>query len=281
MSRQLSFLLINLIGFTSVANYPLFKESTIDKPHAGMIALPAPKGINSLCYDEWSRHKELIIDKRDSLQQAIIEKENRACRYKEKAQQEINNLKARVTQLDKVIELINSLEKSDEQYILQTADKPEGSTSWDAKRKCVVLTVGSTANFIHEITHGGQYEAGEIIFDALLEKSYLQDLYDETDAYKAQYAYDPASITGLKSNTVARTMEDITPQWVANLQSKEGEKTYREHGLIRVNINSPKATLLIAYPQLENQFKTWADNCTMKEVPNVVYKQMPLVAARH
>ncbi|PZQ97265.1 MAG: hypothetical protein DI539_30000, partial [Flavobacterium psychrophilum] len=267
MSRQLSFLLINLIGFTSVANYPLFKESTIDKPDAGMIALPAPKGINSLCYDEWSRHKELIIDKRDSLQQAITEKENRACRYKEKAQLEINNLKARVTQLDKVIELINSLEKSDEQYILQTADKPEGSISWDAKRKCVVLTVGSTANFIHEITHGGQYEAGEIIFDALLEKSYLQDLYDETDAYKAQYAYDPASITGLKSNTVARTMEDITPQWVANLQSKEGEKTYREHGLIRVNINSPKATLLIAYPQLENQFKTWADNCTMKEVP--------------
>jgi hypothetical protein len=280
MSRQLSFLLINLIGFASVANYPLFTESTIDKPDAAMMAPPALKGINSLCYDEWSRHKELIIDKRDSLQQAITEKENRSCRNKEKAQQEINNLKARVTWLDNVIELINSLEKSDEQYILKTSDKPEGSTSWDTKRKCVVLTVGSTANFIHEITHGGQYETGEIIFDALLEKSYLQDLHDETDAYKAQYAYDPASITGLKSNTVARSMEDITPQWVANLQSKEGEKTYRDHGLIRVNINSSKATLLMAYPQLENQFKTWADNYTMKEVPNVVYKQQPLVAVR-
>jgi hypothetical protein len=280
MSRQLSFLLMNLIGFASVASHPLFTESTIDKPDAGMMALPAPKGINSLCYDEWSRHKELIINKRDSLQEVIAEKEKRSCRYKEKVQQEVNSLKARVAQLDKVVELINSLEKSDEQYILKTSDKPEGSTSWDTKRKCIVLTVGSTANFIHEITHGGQYETGEIIFDALQEKSYLQDLYDETDAYKAQYAYDPASITALKSNTVARTMEDITPQWVANLQSKEGEKIYREHGLIRVNINSPKATLLMAYPQCEDQFKTWADNYTMKEVPNVVYKQQSFVAAR-
>lgn len=281
MSRQLSFLLMNLIGFASVAHHPLFTESTIDKPDAGMMAIPAPKGINSLCYDEWSRHKELIIDKRDSLQEAITEKENSSCRHKEKAQQEINGLKARVTQLDIVIELINSLEKSDEEYILSSSGNSEGSTSYDTKRKRIVLTVGSTANFIHEITHGGQYETGEIIFDALLEKSYLQDLYDEADAYKAQYAYDPATITDLKSNTVARTMEDITPQWVANLRSKKGEKIYREHGLIRVNINSPKATLLMAYPQLENQFKTWADNCTMKEVPNVVYKQHPFMAFRH
>ena len=280
MSRQLSYvLIINLIGFASVANHPPITAPAIDKPDAGMMAIPAPKGINSLCLDEWSRHKELIIYRRDSLQDAIIEKEQYS-RNREKIKQEIGSLKERLTNLDKVIDLINMLEKSDVEYILKPSFKAEGSTSWDTKRKCIVLTVGSTANFIHEITHGGQYEAGEIIFDALLEKSYLQDLYDETEAYKAQYAYDPASVTILRSNAVARTVSDITPQWVANLRSQEGEKTYREHGLIRVNINSRKATLLMAYPQLETQFKGWADSWTMKEVPNVVYKRQPFVASR-
>jgi hypothetical protein len=266
MSRQLSYLLIiNLIGIASAAIDPTLFVSPIS---------PAPKGINSLCLDEWSRHKELILNKRDSLQYAIIDRE-KCTRNKERIQQ-TNLLKARLTNLDKVIDLINMLENSDVEYILRSSQKAEGSTSYDTRRKCIVLTVGSTANFIHEITHGGQYEAGEIMFDSLLDKSYLQDLYDETEAYKAQFSYDPSSVSALRSSSVARTLEEITPQWVEDLQSQDGEKTYREHSRIRVNIHSGKATLLLAYPQLESQFKGWSDNWTMKEAPNVVYKRQVL-----
>lgn len=276
MSRQLSYaLIINLIGFASVANSPslVFDMNTLD---AILLARSGPKGINSLCLDEWSRHKELIINKRDSLYYAIIDKE-KFNRNKEKTQQEINSLKARLTNLDKVIDLVNTLEKSDVEYILEPSTKAEGSTSYDTRKKCIVLTVGSTANFIHEITHGGQYETGEIIFDSLLDKSYLQDLYDEAEAYKAQFSYDPSSVSALKSNSVARSLAEITPQWVENLQSPDGEKTYRDHSRIRVNIHSGKAALLLAYPQLESQFKEWSDTWTMKEAPNIVYKRQPLI----
>ncbi|WP_315820996.1 hypothetical protein [Paraflavitalea speifideaquila] len=74
-----------------------------------------------------------------------------------------------------------------------------------------------------------------------------------------------------------RTMNDITPQWVENLQSPDGEKTYRYHSKVRVNIHSGKAVLMMAYPYLANQFKGWADSWTMKEAPNVVYKRQPLI----
>jgi len=277
MSRHLSYaLIINLIGFASVANSPYSLVFDMDMPDAIPLATSAPRGINSLCLDEWSRHKELIINKRDSLYYAIADKE-KFCRNKEKTQHGIIALKARLANLDKVIDLVNTLEKSDVEYILKPSAKAEGSTAYDTRRKCIVLTVGSTANFIHEITHGGQYETGEIIFDSLLDKSYLQDLYDEAEAYKAQFSYDPSSVSALKSSSVARTLAEITPQWVENLQSPEGEKTYRDHSKIRVNIHSGKAVLLLAYPQLENQFKGWADTWTMKEAPNVVYKRQPLV----
>lgn len=272
MSRQFSYvLIINLIGFAS---------AVMDPSLPGPPVSSAPKGINSLCLDEWSRHKELILNKRDSLHYAIIDKE-KCNRNKEKIQQEITSLKNRLTILDKVIDLVNTLEKSDVEYILRSSQKAEGSTSYDTRRKCIVLTVGSTANFIHEITHGGQYEAGEIMFDSLLDKSYLQDLFDEAEAYKAQFAYDPSSVSALRSGSVARTLEEITPQWVEDLQSQDGEKTYREHSKIRVNIHSKKATLLMAYPQFEDQFKKLADNWTMKEAPGIIYKTPPLVFKDH
>jgi hypothetical protein len=266
---------MNLVGFASMADAPFMND------HSDAIPLvsSAPKGINSLCLDEWSRHKELIINKRDSLYYVISVKE-KANRNKEKIHHEILSLKARMASLDKVLDLVNALEKSDVEYILKPSSKAEGSTAYDTHRKCIVLTVGSTANFIHEITHGGQYEVGEIIFDSLLDKSYLQDLYDETEAYKAQFAYDPSSVSELKSSSVPRSMDDITPQWVENLQSPEGEKTYSNHSKIRVNIHSGKAVLMIAYPNLANQFKGWADSWTMKEAPNVVYKRQPLIVRK-
>lgn len=274
MPRLLSYvLIINLIGFAPLVNQPFLPASAIN---GASVKASAPKGINSLCLDEWSMHKELIINKRDSLQDAITDKEKYS-RNREKAFNEIAGLKARVTNLDKVIHLINMLEKSDVEYVLRPSPKAEGSTSYDTRKKCIVLTVGSTANFIHEITHGGQYETGEIMFDSQLDKSYLQDLHDETEAYIAQFSYDPASVAALRSSSVARAMEHITPQWVADLQSQEGERTYREHSRIRVNIHSGKATLLLAYPQLESQFKGWADNWTMKDVPHVVYKKQAFV----
>jgi len=278
MYGQLSYaLIINLICMGVMATDPASTFPTINSPAPDRAGRQVFKGINSLCIDEWSQHKELILLKRDSLYYALndLEKLNSS---RERIQHEIFLLKQRLDLLDKVIERIGKLENSDVEYVLRPTRKAEGSTSWDTKKKCIVLTVGSTANFIHEAMHGWQYETGEIMFDANVDKSYLADLVDETEAYKAQFAYDPSSIASLRGATIARSVEAITNDWVASLQSAEGERTYREHSRIRVNINSPKSILLKAYPQLESQFSTWADSWTMKQVPNTIYKRHPVVA---
>lgn len=235
--------------------------------------IPAPKGINSLSLGEWSRHKELILAKRDSLSYAILDRPT--CKS-DKAHQDLAVLQWRLDKLEKIIARIGILENSDVEYVLKGTSKEEGSTSWDAYKKCIVLTVGSTANFIHELMHGWQYETGEIMFDARFNKCYLQDLEDEVEAYKAQYAYDPGSVSNLRATSTVRSMRSITPLWVAGLINKEGEKTYAEHARVRVNINSPKAMLMLAYPQLQQQFNTWQETWTMKNVPDMIYKQQPV-----
>lgn len=270
MSRHFSYVVIlNLIGFAPLATEPSL-----------LPAASAAKGIPATCADEWASHKELIINKRDSLYNVLTARE-KVHRCKHRNGREITLLKDRLAVLDKVMHIINMLEKSDEEYILRPAHNAEGSLSYDTHKKCIVLTVGSTANFIHEIIHAAQYEAGEIIFDAALDKSYLQDLYDEVEAYQAQFAYDPASVAALTSGSVARSPEQITTQWVADLQSPDGGKIYEEHSRIRVNIHSPKATLLLAYPQFENQLKYLADNWTMKEAPGIIYKRAAVVFKDH
>lgn len=277
MYGQLSYvLIIKLICLGVITTGPASTFPTTNSSIYSGASRRAPKGINSLCIDEWSQHKELILLKRDSLYYALndLGKLNSS---RERVQHEISLLKQRLDLLDKVIERIAKLENSDVEYVLRPTRKAEGSTSWDTKKKCIVLMVGSTANFIHEAMHGWHYETGEIMFDANVDKSYLADLVDETEAYKAQFAYDPSSISSLRGATVARSVEAITTDWVASLQSAEGERTYREHSRIRVNINSPKPILLKAYPQLESQFSSWADSWTMKQVPNTIYKRYPVV----
>lgn len=272
MSTHLTYVLyINLVCMGAALSHPV--HPVANSPIHDSATIPAPRGVNSLSLGEWSRHKELILAKRDSLSYAILDRSK--C-TREKARQELTLLKMRLDKLEKFIARIGILENSDVEYVLKPSLKDEGSTAWDARRKCIVLTVGSTANFIHELMHGWQYETGEIMFDARFPKCYLQDLEDEVEAYKAQFAYDPGSVTNLRANSIARTLVSITPQWVAGLTSKEGEMTYAEHGKVRVNINSSKAMLMLAYPQLQQQFNTWQDTWTMKILPDMVYKKQPV-----
>ncbi|WP_276485033.1 hypothetical protein [Paraflavitalea pollutisoli] len=272
MSIHLTYVLyINLVCMGAVTSHPA--PSVANDPIPVSATILSPKGINSLSLGEWSRHKELILAKRDSLSYAILD---RAKCKSDKAQQDLAVLQARFDKLEKVIAQIGILENSDVEYVLKGTSNDVGSTSWDVHKKCIILSVGSTANFIHELMHGWQYETGEIMFDARFNKCYLQDLEDEVEAYRAQYAFDPGSVTNLPAASTLRSMRGITPVWVSGLTNKDGEKTYAEHGRVRVNVNSSKAMLMLAYPQLQQQFITWQETWTMKNVPDMIYKQHPV-----
>ena len=51
-------------------------------------------------------------------------------------------------------------------------------------------------DFVHEVTHAGQFETGDIAFNAETGGTLAQDIYDEIAAYQAQFAYDPGQYRG-------------------------------------------------------------------------------------
>ena len=82
-----------------------------------------------------------------------------------------------------------------------------------------------TATFVHEVTHAGQFESGELGFNRQTGEPLAYDTYDEVAAYKAQYAYDPWSVVELKSTTTVNSMSDICNLWVQGIETN-GIKIY-------------------------------------------------------
>lgn len=145
-------------------------------------------------------------------------------------------------------------------YSLNKIYSGNGSITYDLNNDHIVINYLSTENFVHECTHAGQYESGEIAFSKK-GTSLGQDVYDKIGAYKAQYGYSPSSVSGLNSNSSVNSFEDITTSWVQNLTDFTGEKIYlpgtsTNTGLYPVNINTGYDGLVKAYPQLDGKIPT-------------------------
>ena len=65
----------------------------------------------------------------------------------------------------------------------------QGFISMDETGTVVINYLGTTSNFVHEAKHGAQYLSGDLDFPEGGGFSYLNDLYDEVSAYKAEFAY--------------------------------------------------------------------------------------------
>ena len=162
------------------------------------------------------------------------------------------------------------MESSSQGYSLKVLDKTEsqGETSYDTKTGFIAISFMSTANFVLEVTHAGQFETGDLAFSKINGMSALQDLKDEVDAYKAQFAFDPSSVSGLTSTSSATSFEGITSEWVQGFANATGVKIYAlgstaNTGLHPVKINSSKAELVKAYP-LENMLRLLPNDYTTK-----------------
>jgi len=172
------------------------------------------------------------------------------------------------------------LEKSRQLYMALGNNDKQGQTYYNKGNGAVIFSVGSAENFVHETTHGGQFEAGRIIFDVATGKPLLDDLDDETAAYVAQCAFDPRkfkkfdSLSKLNSmlharclrkgetyyNDTVSSMSDITPRWVRNLMDEKGRYVYdtctynpcgcdsANVGLYFVDIHSTEEEVRQAFP---------------------------------
>ena len=170
------------------------------------------------------------------------------------------------------------LEGSTQIYSLSHTKYGEnGGVTLNISTSVIDIKFGGTANFVHEMTHAGQFETGDIAFSST-GMSLLQDVYDETAAYKAQFGYCPSSVSSLTSTSVANSFSAITPAWVQGLKDATGSMPYApggsaNTGLIPININSTRDALIQAYPWNAQALRALPQNYKIRTLQGINYKR--------
>ena len=236
---------------------------------------------------EWNKAKNAIIYLRDSLQRRldgawIIDKNGVR---KNKLLNVDGNVCLRVQYLNRTIHNMEIVEQSSQRYglspIKEQVKEGKTETSYNIPKRLIEIGYYSsaTANFVHELTHAAQFETQDIGYDTILGNSIAQDWKDEVDAYKAQFAYDPSTVSGLTSSSMADRFTKITKPWLMDLVS-EGRKEYGSTGaatgLVPINIDSPLDSLILACPDEKCREKIRNQNITslhpIRSIHSFIYK---------
>jgi len=238
---------------------------------------------------EWKKLRNDIANRRDNLQKKVdrlITKAEAKGWNAEKLASKIGDKTERIATLSSTLNTMSTLESSNQGYSLSHTKTGEyGGVSLNTETNIIDIKFesGNTANFVHEVTHAGQFETGDIAFDSKTGMTLAQDIYDEVAAYKAQYAYDPSSVSRLTSTSVANSYGSITASWVQGLGGGSlyvpiGSPNYIQGvsantGVGPLNINSTRADFINAYPAYPG-FKTLPASYILKtSYPNIYYKK--------
>ncbi|KPQ08949.1 MAG: RHS repeat-associated core domain [Algoriphagus marincola HL-49] len=231
---------------------------------------------------EWEKQKRYVQNRMDKLQ-GRIDKLNAKAADKgwsaEKLASKVGNLSERISSLNGSLATMGTLESSVQVYSLsRAASGNKGGVSLNTGTNVIDIRYGNTANFVHEITHAGQFETGDIAFSST-GQTLGQDIQDEIAGYKAQFAYDPSSVSGLSSTAgVANSFGGITAKWVQGIRESDGNLPYApggtaNTGVAPVNINSTRDGLIRAYPHQAGKLRGMPANYSLKSIPGVYYKK--------
>ena len=225
---------------------------------------------------EFDKQKQNVIAQRDKLQGKIDGLNAKAAEKGWSAKKlagRIGNMTDRVNGLNEAISNLGVLESSKQVYSLDSGAVQNG-VALDTSTNEIVISYSGTALFTHETTHAGQFETGDIGFDSSTGNTLAQDLQDEVLGYKAQWAYDPSSVGGLKSES------QITPSWVQGVtDSATGNQPYKQGGTANtgispVNVNSTRNDLIKAYPHLKGTLQSLPANATLKSIVPTIYTKI-------
>jgi hypothetical protein len=247
--------------------------------------LPRMK-IDSNCKPLWDIYKADVFGKLKTATKQLAKFEAIQLRKKTLNRQdstELSFLKKQVAILNATIDNLALLEKSTQLYLLkdtsQNPAKNEGGTVYEAKSDAIVFYVANAASFVHETTHGGQYERGEQAYDSLTRGPRANDLYDEVAAYRAEFAFDATQVKRLSPSSKLESFEAITALWVNDLTGPNDSHPYSDTGTAKIGrifitINSTKGALYTAYhPWDPSWLKKFDPSCTLKSCyPNLKYK---------
>jgi RHS repeat-associated protein len=232
--------------------------------------------IDPASQSEWDKQKDAVTNQRDRLQGRIdkltAKAENKGWSA-EKLAGKVGNLSERVSSLNGSLSTLSTLESSKQVYSLSASSGEVGGTALDPSTGNIQISYSGTSNFVHEATHAGQFESGDIAFDKKSGMTYGHDLGDEISAYKAQFAYDPTSISGLRSTSSPNSFGGINSSWVQGISTSTGSQPYTQHGLIPVNMSTTRDALIQAYPQAASGLKNMPSNYSLKSVPTIFYKR--------
>jgi len=208
----------------------------------------------------WYTLKGQIKDTLAALNSTLKRKKRIKGSIDQKSIDELYELVHRIGILEKVLKNLDRLEHSPQAYALEYIKGGQGITEYDIDSQKIVLRILAdfpAESFVHETTHGGQFESGEIVyrrvkkigdhkFPGRFGGSLGDDYDDEVAAYKAQYAFSPASVL------TAHSLENITESWV--MEQKLGDDKIYAPGsssniaLIPITIDSDRKHLIYAFP---------------------------------
>ena len=217
---------------------------------------PTGMEIDSLSKEDWFAQKENVLKTMNNL---IGKRENGS----------------RIESLQKTLSNMKTLENSSQVYSLQKTKSDVGQVRFDKSTGNVVLEYNGTANFVHEVTHGAQFESRDVGFDKSTGVAIAYDLWDEVGAYTAQYNYNPYSLP--HSIGIVTNVSQITPLWVKGIVDSRGKNLYGPGGRYNtgqqpLNANSGAHSLMKAYPQNHPATYLWLLQHKLKNVSDYKFK---------
>jgi hypothetical protein len=177
---------------------------------------------------------------------------------------------------------LNDLENSDIMYAVDLVDRTkvdETGTSMDVASHMIVFVVVDITTFIHETTHGGQFEQQSIAYKKDNGGPFGDDIQDEIEAYQAEFAYEPDSVSGLRSSSKPLVLHDITAKWVRHLTKPDGSQIYGCNGSARiaqltVSMTSSRHRILRAYRCVKDRKQRWKKGYKPITDANLFYKEL-------
>ena len=148
-----------------------------------MLVDPDGRDIEPGSLNEWNNNKSNIIKEKDKL-----------AKIKNPTADQIDRLNS----LRNTLTTMDDMENSSQMYAVKNIGGNIGNISLEENTISINYT-GKTANFVHELTHAGQFECNNEAFSKVSGTILTNDIYDEVAAYKAQYAYSPSSVYNLTS----------------------------------------------------------------------------------
>lgn len=197
----------------------------------------------------WNREKksisneyESLLTKRNKLYSKLLKKG-----INEKYEKTLKELNFRIDHLCETLNTMNSLESSSQGYSLNMITAGIGGLSYDETTDLISINYTNTAIFVHELTHAGQYETGDIAFSNNV--IIAQDVTDELSAYYNQYAFDPSSVPNNPS------IDSMNVDWLYTIEY-ENSYIYLPGGIMntgikKVSYDSSVDLFIESYPNTE------------------------------